>query len=338
MDLDTSFGLALHTLQIPDRQKKLLALEAKVKAVRLMIKTLEGITRPRARSREERLALREIAKGIKGLRGELKKLNRQVRRQAATLSPVGRNLTTVGGLKFAKRAAGGLMSARTEILAATGEDICALGASTSRSLLDGATKRGRTFFSWHKVGRAIDLCIPFVFQSSDKRGGAHWRRRKKAGKSVPSGGRGFIIVRDGRKFRLYLPARAGATGTVDGSTLRAGAMRYPRTARDKAAVAGLKLIDVTAVFSRHGFDRVPRRPKCDEWWHYQLTHGLKWYAAAREVYGDAQIHNGVVLAVRRSGDVRNASVSKLRYNGFPSSVITTIRGQLGSALKKKTAV
>lgn len=56
-------------------------------------------------------------------------------------------------------------------------------------------------------------------------------------------------VRDGQKWRLYI----GAT-------------------------------DITAIFERHGWRRIPDRNDSPEWWHYEFTEGLSWRTAMRQVW------------------------------------------------------
>jgi len=63
-------------------------------------------------------------------------------------------------------------------------------------------------------------------------------------------------VRDGAKWRLY----------VDG-------------------------VDVTEIFERHGWRRIPDRADSLEWWHYEFTEGLSWRAAMRQVWPEARLQN-----------------------------------------------
>lgn len=47
----------------------------------------------------------------------------------------------------------------------------------------------------------------------------------------------------------------------------------------------LNAIDVTAIFERHGWNRIPDRADSQEWWHYEYhPNGISWASAMREVW------------------------------------------------------
>ncbi|MGQ9828782.1 MAG: peptidase M23 [Roseiflexus sp.] len=47
----------------------------------------------------------------------------------------------------------------------------------------------------------------------------------------------------------------------------------------------LNLTDVTAIFERHGWNRIPDRADSQEWWHYEYhPNGINWSSAMREVW------------------------------------------------------
>ncbi len=76
----------------------------------------------------------------------------------------------------------------------------------------------------------------------------------KAGRAVdlfiPYRGSRFNVVRDGALFRIYV-------GTVD----------------------------ITAIFERHGWNRIPPQGSTSEWWHYEYHgDGISWQSAMLQIY------------------------------------------------------
>lgn len=43
-------------------------------------------------------------------------------------------------------------------------------------------------------------------------------------------------------------------------------------------------VDITAIFERYGWRRIPDRADSTEWWHYEFREGLSWTAAMRQVW------------------------------------------------------
>lgn len=50
-------------------------------------------------------------------------------------------------------------------------------------------------------------------------------------------------------------------------------------------------VDVTEIFERHGWRRIPDRRDSPEWWHYEFTEGLSWRAAMRQVWPLARLQS-----------------------------------------------
>ncbi len=81
----------------------------------------------------------------------------------------------------------------------------------------------------------------------------------KAGRAidlfVPYGGQLFHVVRDGRYFRIYIG-----------------------------------IVDITAIFERHGWNRIPPQGQVLEWWHYEYRgDGISWQSAMLQIYTKAYL-------------------------------------------------
>ncbi|GIW00370.1 peptidase M23 [Roseiflexus sp.] len=52
----------------------------------------------------------------------------------------------------------------------------------------------------------------------------------------------------------------------------------------------INLTDVTAIFERHGWNRIPDRADSQEWWHYEYhPNGISWASAMREIWTLARL-------------------------------------------------
>jgi TolB protein len=144
------------------------------------------------------------------------------------------------------------------------------------------------YSSWHKSGRAIDTLF-------DLRGAS---------------GQQLVIARDdmaGETFwRVYLRC-ADQTGAC-GRPLTADVWDYSRRARTQLAPqeggvenhpSGQYYVDLTAIMREYGWARIAAwdRPEFSwrwhfkgfEYWHFQKTQGLSWYAAMLEVIAPSKV-------------------------------------------------
>jgi hypothetical protein len=144
--------------------------------------------------------------------------------------------------------------------------------------------------SWHKSGRAIDTL--FDLSGSD--------------------GQRLAIVRDdvaGETFwRVYLRC-IDQTG-VCGRPLTANAWDYSRVARTELAPeeggvehrpSGQYYVDLTAMMREYGWARIAAWDREEfswrwhlkgfEYWHFQKTHDLSWYAAMLEVIAPLKVES-----------------------------------------------
>jgi len=112
--------------------------------------------------------------------------------------------------------------------------------------------KGRIYGSWHKTGRAVDLS-----QKED-----------------------YIIVPEGSKYRLYLPATG--KGDISGKELS----KRPKPIQNKfrKKMMSMEFVDVTKHLEAAGFTRIPKKGSITEWWHYEIVPGLTWWQAMIETY------------------------------------------------------
>jgi hypothetical protein len=270
-------GRGLLAWQLGRRRRTLGSLQSFIRALRAAIRLDRSVAgNRRAPASVRAAARRRIAQARRDLRWARRQLGR-VRRQIRRMRA---GFARIGGLWVSHRIAAHLVVVRGEVRQRTGVDILA-GSSSLRSL-NAATTVGRVYGSWHKTGQAVDL-----------------------NQHAP-----YVIVRDGTRFRLYLEARAGARHDVMGSQLR-HIYRNPFRARLRT----MRLVDVTRIFVRVGFRRVPRLGGVAEWWHYERRGGLTWYQALRDHFGFAYLrrlfrrHIAAGLVTRRY----------LRRHGVPNS-------------------
>ncbi len=256
------------TARLAATNKSLAGVEAELKQQRRILYSRKSTRQQKAAAKKR---IRELYKRQKSLKAEQRKNRRAVRRMKE-------NKAKVGSLWVNVNIAGPLSAAVNEIKAATGVDVTTKGASAFRSMNDDASKAGRAYFSWHKTGRAVDL------SQVEK----------------------YLIVPDGRKYRLYLPTTKG--GGIPGASLpRPWHNPYGRRAKK------MNFVDVTEIFHKHGFNRVPRRGKVAEWWHYERGGGRSWYQAVMEIYGEKQVLK-ILKSHMNKGIV---SRGRLRKHGVP---------------------
>lgn len=204
---------------------------------------------------------------------------------------------------------------RAEVAAATGTDF--LGTLSDLWRPVGFHSSASAYFSWHKTGRAFDTQM-------ELRG--------------PGGRRDMVLVREdngggGPQWRMVLRAAAqdGSVGqplTAPGWTFSAGGGddRHAADGGHRAAtVPAGYWVDFTALAARYGWRRINAnaRPGFDwrthwaaiEYWHYERRDGLRWFEAARQVYGDDD------LAAAFDPDRLRAlaiPLSRLARQGFPA--------------------
>ncbi len=204
---------------------------------------------------------------------------------------------------------------RAEVAAATGADF--LGTLSDLWRPVGFHSSASAYFSWHKTGRAFDTRMEF-------RG--------------PGGRRDMVLVREdngggGPQWRMWLRAAAqdGSVGvplTTPGWTFSAGGGddRFARDGGQRAAtVPSGYWVDFTALAARHGWRRINAnaRPGFDwrrdwaaiEYWHYERRDGLRWFEAARQVYGDDELAAAFDPARLRALAI---PLSRLSRQGFPA--------------------
>ena len=123
--------------------------------------------------------------------------------------------------------------------------------------LDAAAGAGRSATSFHYTGRALDL---FIYSGMVDP------------KTDP-----YVVVRErARVYRVYARCSADQADVSELSQV----MTYHK--RDGSLSASGSFIDLTAIFERHGFARIPARSNFEsggnqlgaEWWHFQCERGL----------------------------------------------------------------
>ncbi len=170
-----------------------------------------------------------------------------------------------------------LIVAMGRIRSKSGVDITR-GSSSYRGL-NAPTTKGRIYASWHKTGRAIDL-----------------NQRER-----------YVVVREGKKFRLYLRANIGVVGDIMGSRLlRRRIYLNPYGRRLRA----MSLIDVTKIFLSLGFKRVPHKGTVAEWWHYEMVPSITWWQAMRQMYSYSTLRRVFRRHVNSGAVSRNYLIRK----------------------------
>lgn len=220
----------------------------------------------------------------------------------------------VPGARIHAGLAGDFDALRADVRAATGRDFLGTLADAWRPL--GFKSSGSAFFSWHKTGRAFDTQMELwgpggrrdmVLVRDEAGGRTRWRMFLRAGAQDGSIGR-----------PLEEPGWTFSAGSGDAELMRTGGRRG-------ASIPGGYWVDFTALAARYGWQRIPSiaRGSLDwrrswtgiEYWHYERRDGLRWFEAARQIYGDAELATELHPDRLRSLDV---SLSRLAGLGFPT--------------------
>ncbi len=156
---------------------------------------------------------------------------------------------------LAPGAVGSFNRVRSQVLAASGVDYLGRIDEAFRGIGYRTTKPGVADRSWHKAGRAVDVM-----------------------QLLSVGGRqGVVFIRD--------PARAGLWRVLLRCARQDGALgRWYAAATTQGRGPAAYYVDVTAIFEREGWQRIPGNRGVTEAWHYEYHGGLTWRGAMLQLY------------------------------------------------------
>ena len=183
---------------------------------------------------------------------------------------------------------------RAEVAEKTGFDFLGVVSDMFRRYgLPRRTNYG--YLSWHRAGRAVDLRFDLMDDNGENR---LLRVREDIGEQI--------------YWRLFI--KCAAQDGSQGEPMTAGEWRfwwnvdrslepaiYEQGGEPLLPPAGY-FVDLTAIAHKHGWERIAAYDEEDyswkfdtlgtEYWHYQRTDGLIWYAAMQEIYSEETLQEG----------------------------------------------
>jgi TolB protein len=211
---------------------------------------------------------------------------------------------------------------RQDVLAASGWDFLhgTLGAWRN---IDSVRKRAMYtydygFLSWHKTGRALDLALEYkvdginqmVITRQDLGTNLYWRLYLRTAKQ--DGSQGEPLKENPWLFWWHIvPAEEPEAYAAGGKRL---------------AIPSGYYVDVTALAKRHGWERIAAYAidgdyhwnvdsNGTEYWHYERTDGLIWWAAMEQLYALETLEANVGWEM---GLQRAQSEAMMRSKGVPT--------------------
>ncbi|MCR4406100.1 MAG: DPP IV N-terminal domain-containing protein [Anaerolineae bacterium] len=176
---------------------------------------------------------------------------------------------------------------RAEVTEKTGYDFLGLVSDMFRRY--GPARRTYGYLSWHRAGRAVDLRFDLIDENGENR---------------------LIRVREdiGQQIHWRLFIKCAAQDGTQGEPMTVGEWRFwwnvDRSLEPEIYEQGGEpllppegyFVDLTAIAHKYGWERIAAYDEEDyswkfdtlgtEYWHYQRTDGLTWYAAMQEIYSE----------------------------------------------------
>ena len=221
-----------------------------------------------------------------------------------------------------ERVAPSLEAWRQDVLAASGWDFLHRTLGAWRNI-DSVRKRAMYtydygFLSWHKTGRALDLALEYKVDGIDQ----------------------MVITRQDLGANLYwrIYLRTAKQDGSQGEPLKENPWRFwwhivPAEEPEAYAAGGKRLaipsgyyVDVTALAKRHGWERIAAYAiegdyhwnvdsNGTEYWHYERTDGLIWWAAMEQLYPPRTLEDNVGWEI---GLQRAQSEPMMQSKGVPT--------------------
>jgi TolB protein len=183
---------------------------------------------------------------------------------------------------------------RAEVTEKTGYDFLGLISDMFRRY--GPPRRTNYgYLSWHRAGRAVDLRFDLIDGNGENR---------------------LIRVREdiGEQIHWRLFVKCAVQDGTQGEPMTTGEWRFwwnvDRSLEPEVYEQGGEpllppegyFVDLTAIAHKHGWERIAVYDEEDyswkfdtlgtEYWHYQRTDGLTWYAAMQEIYPEETLQEG----------------------------------------------
>ncbi|MFN2290853.1 MAG: hypothetical protein ACK2UC_06665 [Anaerolineae bacterium] len=215
-----------------------------------------------------------------------------------------------------------LQAWRQDVLAASGSDFLHSTLGAWRNI-DSVRKKALYtydygFLSWHKTGRALDLALEYkvegvnqmVITRQDLGPNLYWRIYLRTAKQ--DGSQGEPLKENPWLFWWHIvPAEQPEAYAAGGKRL---------------AIPEGYYVDVTALAKRHGWERIAAYAiegdyhwnvdsNGTEYWHYERTDGLVWWAAMEQLYPPQTMEANVGWEM---GLQRAQSEAMMRSKGVPT--------------------
>lgn len=209
---------------------------------------------------------------------------------SATLIPLKDVYLAPSWGEMSDRVSGSFQALRARVKSEAGWDFLSVLSDMTRQLSGGACGDGCQFMSWHKTGRAVDTRLAVETAGTqmveivreDQLGESYWRIYLRAAKQ--DGTQGEPLMEPPWDWTYYArwtlaPHQGGVPKTIP--------IGY--------------YVDFTELARQYGWNRISSYddPTLSwkennvgmEFWHFQKTDGLTWYAALQELYSDQTLES-----------------------------------------------